>query len=128
MKHQLTKALAELIRHIVEDEECSIYEQYSGRGMYGANCFGITIPRHAGASVVTIIMRVMAEIKNPTWLGKAETEDDLDNEMLEADWKMSSDNLGLDMIYYFPNILWPEEEETEEDDFDESRAGVGDDE
>jgi len=121
MKHQLSSKLASLIREKTEEEGNSIYEQYSGRGMYGAKCFGITISRHSDVGVVQIIMNVLDELHN-----RNNTDPDKDDpiqEMLEANWKESSDNLGMDMIYYFPKIEWSTEEETVGGDIDEDEEG-----
>ncbi len=46
MRRKLTPEECQIIRNIVEDNENSIYEQYSGRGMYGDACFGIDIDRY----------------------------------------------------------------------------------
>lgn len=114
MKNTISNELAAIIREAAENEDCSIYEQYSGRGMYGSNCFGITIPRFSEIGVLQLFINILGELRNrnSTYPNKEE----LINELLELDWKENSDNMGLDMIYYFKNIQWPEEEETEEED------------
>lgn len=117
MKNTISKELATIIRTAVEDEECRIYEQYSGRGMYGRNCFGVTVPRFSEVGVLQIIINIIGELRNRN--STCPNKEGLIDELLELNWKESSDNLGMDMIYYFPNILWPEDEETEEEEDDE---------
>lgn len=116
MKSTISNELAAIIREAAENEDCSIYEQYSGRCMYGANCFGITIPQFSEIGVLQLIINILGELRNrnSTYPNKEE----LINELLELNWKERSDNMGRDMIYYFPNIQWPEEEETEEEEED----------
>ena len=115
MKNTISKELAAIIREAAENEDCQIYEQYSGRGMYGSKCFGITVPQYSEVGVLQLFFNILGELHN-------RNKEELINELLELDWKMSSDNMGLDMIYYFTNIQWPEEEETEEGD-DEDEEG-----
>lgn len=103
MKATLSPEEATAIRDLVEEHDCSIYEQYSGRFMYGAQCFGITISRHASVSAFQLGMLIGN-------LREDSTGNSID--LAEAyDWKCSEDSLGMDQIIYFPNIQWPEEED-----------------
>ena len=52
----------------------SIYKDYSGRGMYGAKCFGIVVPPYSG----------------------------IEEELEKYDVMGSRDNMGRDMIIYWP--------------------------
>lgn len=113
MAKQLSPTLAQIIRDKVEGEDCSIYEQYSGRGMYGAQCFGITVNRHARATILSIFMDVIFDGVDGNY------GDELLEEIRNHNWAMREDNMGLDQIYYFPNVQWPEEEEEEGDDVGE---------
>jgi hypothetical protein len=68
----------------VEDAD-AIYVNYSGRGMYGETCFGVTV------SDVREFFRFTAA------LGAR----DADTAYQLAD-ALRSDSMGLDTIYYFP--------------------------
>lgn len=78
---------------------------YSGRGMYGKTCLGIT-----GENSATIIREIISVIfslhkkseRFPVYM----LEDTL-QEFLEY----SQDNMGLDTIIYWPNIPFPTKEE-----------------
>lgn len=113
MAKQLSPTLAQIIRDKVEGEDCSIYEQYSGRGMYGAECFGIVINRHAKATILSIFMDIIFDAIDGNY------SDEVIEEVRHIEWKMREDNLGLDQIYYFPNVQWPADECEEEDDVEE---------
>lgn len=82
---------------------------YSGRGMYGRTCVGITIER--GTSAFTVGIHVAAE------LGEDAHE--------AARLSTAHDNLGLDTILYFPMVDWPKDvpdediDEDEDDDLDD---------
>lgn len=104
MAKQLSPTLAQIIRDKVEGEDCSIYEQYSGRGMYKAQCFGIVVNRHARATILSIFMDIIFDGIDGNY------GDELLEEIRSHRWNMREDNMGLDQIYYFPNIQWPEEE------------------
>ena len=95
--------------------ENSDYEarSYSGRGMYGRNCLGITCE-----NPLSCILDILFNADSNT------VEDVI--ELLRKDCRQ--DNMGLDMIVYFPNIKWDEyeaadyytdDEEEEENDPDD---------
>ena len=62
-----------------------VREDYSGRGMYGAGCFGIVA--ESLDEVVPILRKALGD--TPAL------------DLLEA---MTTDSMGLDTIYYFPGV------------------------
>lgn len=112
MNSTLSLDLAEQIRDAVENAGASIYEDYSGRGMYSRKCFGITIDRHSGKGIMEIMMELTMEIFDCD-------HDMLKDEMRDLNWKMVQDSMGTGTIYYFPRIQWPEEESNEKDEDEE---------
>lgn len=77
---------------------------YSGRGMFGCQCLGV-------------------ECKDPTRMildviisccGMAESVSDV-ADFCEELKRSNTDNMGLDMIVYWPGIKWEEKEEEEDD-------------
>ena len=85
--------VADLIRKFCEEnsEHYSIYEGYSGRFMFGKKSLGIVV-RHGGSFIA-----MLAELTS--YLN--EYADKIDGTPFE---NVSYDNLGLDMIVYFPFI------------------------
>lgn len=82
----------EAIRNYVEENEgYDIYENYSGRGMFGYQCLGVVVKQ--GFSFMEFLMNLTQFLDNN------DVEDM--NFSLEG---VSYDNLGLDTIVYFPNI------------------------
>lgn len=89
-----------------------ISTDYSGRSMYGKECFGITLESDKDFTLVMLeLFRFMEE----------EGNGDVVRELVDS---MRSDNMGLSYIYYFPN--WELEDlppgfgdNEEEDDDDE---------
>lgn len=100
---KLTAEESAIIRNTIEQFDCKVYEQYSGRGMYGRQCFGITVPRESGANIGTVLTTIILELVDAEW--------DVGPEL----WKMSYDSLGLDMIYYFPELQLAGEGEKDEE-------------
>lgn len=109
----------QILRNLVKNEllsDCSISENYSGRGMYGRKCFGIVIDRYTSACAMAFQLAAL--------LAK-EGEEDL------LGWlsgNVKEDSMGLGTIVYFPDIQWPENdgeeadedtEEVEEEELDE---------
>lgn len=74
-----------------EDEQYSLYENYSGRNMFGSQCLGIVVKQ--GYSFMDFLMKLTKYMD--------------DNEVEDTDFSLegvSYDALGLDTIVYFPNI------------------------
>jgi len=88
---------------------------YSGRGMYGRTCVGVT----TDDSSFTLAAKLVREAFD--LLGDDEAyrfADDL------ADLSVSEDAMGLSTIVYFPRVAWPADEDgDEEDDHDHDCEG-----
>lgn len=88
-------AVIEAIGSVIENSEHSgypLYEKnnYSGRGMYGANCYGLTC---------NTPLEVISMITYEVW--------DMDEEEAMVCWidmmsDAQTDNMGLQQILYFP--------------------------
>lgn len=85
--------VANAIRQFVEKagDEYSIYEDYSGRGMFGQKCLGIVV--YQGYSYMEMLMKLTQYLD----------EQDFDDADLELEG-ISIDSLGMDTIVYFPRI------------------------
>jgi hypothetical protein len=96
---------------ITLQELCRIAEidirSYSGRGMYGKTCLGITAHRvnDAFADLLTACDNVG-------------TDDlpDVIAMLAEALRGAQTDSMGRDMILYFPDVPWDETDDKEESD------------
>lgn len=85
-------SIADGIRSFVEsNENYTIYEGYSGRGMFGKTCLGVIISR--GSSFMDFLIKLTRYLDE-------QGVDDVDYELEGA----SYDELGLDTVVYFPNI------------------------
>ena len=85
-------SIADYIRDFVEEhEEYSLYEGYSGRGMFGRKCLGVVVAE--GNSYMSFLMELTE------YLCQQNVEDG--NLLLDG---VSCDSLGLDTIVYFPAI------------------------
>lgn len=81
---------------------------YSGRGMYGRNCVGVTLGRNSEFSEFKLGVAIA--------LALGEDAEHLDP---------CTDTMGLGFIVYFPSVRWPEGRKDSEDGNDE---GLEDDE
>ena len=87
-------------------------QSYSGRAMYGAQCIGI---EHKNPILVTAII-------------VAQAEDDEEAEALVSVFRHArTDQMGLDMIIYFPGLKWPDNVDDDDDNEDEDDDEDGDD-
>lgn len=85
-------SVEESIRNFVDENEgYEIYENYSGRGMFGRTCLGVVVRQ--GYSFMDFLMKLTKYMD--------------DNGVEDTDFSLegvSYDALGLDTIVYFPNL------------------------
>lgn len=96
-------------RHLIQEsllnfDEAKVYSHYSGRSMYGKECFGITTEQYTNPISVMVEMTIDL-IENG--------EEDLARELAG---RVSQDNMGLGTITYFPSIGWGEAEVLDDDE------------
>jgi hypothetical protein len=86
------------------DEVSGIYrENYSGRGMFGRECVGIILEYADSAGVVLSIATQLAD--NDDLEGDDEDYAELIKDYIpEVRERMSSDNMGQGVIYYFRGV------------------------
>lgn len=93
----MEEKIKELIKEFCEESDYELYENYSGRFMYGRQCIGIV----TDAGPLGLMYDLTAYI--------FENLDEDDFEMYNQDIRefignASMDHMGLSMIVYFPNI------------------------
>lgn len=74
---------------------------YSGRGMFGKHCIGV----ESGASQAAV--KVTLQVVHAAVIDHRYDKQDLED-LLEKLDDVRTDNMGLDMIVYWPNIKWEE--------------------
>ena len=77
----------------------SVETEYSGRGMYGAKCFGI---------VTDDPFRVVGSMSMALGM------DGYENLAIDLYSNTCTDNMGLSKIIYFPDVEWGAEDESED--------------
>ena len=98
---KLTPKQAEAIREACENLDFTVYEQYSGRYMYGKNCFGFYT--NAPAAELKLAVELLQNVNS-------EEEKDEVMELLENMSNCAAqDNLGMDTIYYYKRYEWNDE-------------------
>lgn len=75
-------------------------ENYSGRGMYGRECVGVTISR--GQSTFNLAAQLCVEAID--LFGEEEGPDFIEE---LSRLSVSEDSMGHDSIVYFPRVSWP---------------------
>jgi len=104
---KLTQEQQDIITEFAEDNDIKVYEQYSGRGMYGSKCFGLV-----GDDPVKMAMGLAVRLA-------CDDNMELANRLSDC---VRYDNMGLDSIVYFTRAEW-NEEDAEEVDTDEDEDG-----
>jgi hypothetical protein len=95
---QMDARFIEIAKEIAESC-CATWRSYSGRGMYGRQCFGIVTDN--GLSFVQELAYTCGE------------------EGLRMPERINSDSMGLDMIVYWPGVEFTMADENGPDDEEE---------
>lgn len=93
-----------MINEIQVDEDISA-RSYSGRGMYGESCVGVTCDNP---------FKVIAELAFMAGSDVAEENYSLAQDILQVLGETRSDSMGRSTIIYWPRVKWVE---TEDDQF-----------
>lgn len=90
--------LSELVREFcsVSENRYRVYERYSGRNMFGRTTIGIIVPPEHN------FFQALAELNS--FIEEKEFDESVLAELCDELEATSVDELGLDMIIYFPMI------------------------
>ncbi len=101
------KEIVELLRRVVDDaDNVSIRNDYSGRGMYGKSCVGITGSK-------AYCMTVIGETIKLAYSLSAVQEDDVDGDsVVDVLMNFEQDSMGYDVIIYWPHMQAEDEDFT----------------
>lgn len=99
-------------------EDVSFRTDYSGRGMYGRRCVGLTGSQTAVQDVIAELVNELVQDLFDDAIDCDEGEENAayrkNDEVQEAIRKLlvrqSRDSMGLDVIVYWSNVQWQEEE------------------
>lgn len=92
----------------------SSVQSYSGRGMYGKVCLGVSCDN----AITTLLEAISGFVEN---CGSDQDEMDKVFEFVQLLKNPKTDSLGRGQILYFPNIKWEENDESgDEMDGDEN--------
>lgn len=94
MPATLTTDKIEIIRQADMATDAQIYYDYSGRGMYGEECFGLTCDNPGQYATFLLVMAQFGE-------------QELAEQLAEA---TRTDSMGFQTIYYFPGWQIAEED------------------
>lgn len=90
-----------------EYELYELVESYSGSGMYGATCFGVTVEPSNVRYVYAALGYAMGWVENEAgWVTEPEDTDNAAARQGTAESLLGfarQDNMGLDVIVYFPS-------------------------
>lgn len=98
-----------------EGDDSIKVRSYSGRGMYGATCLGITTDRYTNPH--DVIMKIVVQFveenhEDKNFLFKF-------RELTDCLQNPKQDSMGLGIVTYFPDIDWEEDDEDEDPEEDD---------
>lgn len=88
------------------DSSVTLHRNYSGRGMFGRKCFGVS----GRGSSASVLMQLITTLLSQSELTLVSFVGEL------AQYEISSDNLGHDTIIYWTDVEWPDLDEEENTD------------
>lgn len=98
--------LEEILDEVGIDLVSDVRWDYSGRGMYGRTCFGFVGDNH-------LLVAFFAELgRHQGWFDESGDDDrypDLDVVLSSFQRALTTDNMGLNTIFYFPGVEIVEE-------------------
>ena len=112
--------ISDELKRVFDDlnsEEFSIRNDYSGRYMYGDQCFAITTRSGGLAGELFSAILCCVQCRNACISGESEMLTayvDLLTELSDMFSNMRQDQMGLGSVYYFPGYQLVEEEYEEE--------------
>lgn len=102
---KMSRKLYEKLEEELEREDFKLREDYSGRGMFRAECFGMVV-----SNTLTAVYELSAAMRELLMYDDEVSDDEelgteIEN-LLDSDFWLDacSDNLGLDYIVYFPSL------------------------
>lgn len=116
--------ILDLIKDAAEANDVDLRTNYSGRGMFGRRCVGLTGNRRDVNLVITeAIKMAVQELFTETVDADGEEttalynkNDDVQQAIDILVGEQQQDSMGFDIIVYWPDLQWPEEESEDEDD------------
>lgn len=110
MNTEIQKKIVEILesRFDCDDENFRLRDNYSGRGMYGKSCYGIT--GHSLGNIYGTLAECIVELMEENGM------DTCTEVFIDLIKNSCLDNMGRDYIVYFPRLktLEYEDEENEE--------------
>ncbi len=89
---------------------------YSGRGMYGRRCVGVVV-ENLGSFIADTISEIVDRL---AYMSEEEREDHNPatemEQVVRAFRNMKTDNMGMDIIVYFPEEEWKDDEKEDDDE------------
>lgn len=108
MRRKLTEKETEMIENVCDDLGFELYKDYSGRCMYGAECFGFVTD--APGAELKFAIQLLNYIEG-------DSDKDIVMELLENMSECAAtDSMGRATIYYYKQLQWAESGSDEEDE------------
>ena len=115
------QSIQQLLKDACEQSEDSEYDvsfrnDYSGRGMYGRNCVGITGSETGCMKLIAeVIKGAREELKTVLPASSDYENDTLFGELVDTLLNYDRDSMGRSIILYWPQLESIEEREAEDD-------------
>jgi hypothetical protein len=90
----------DVIMQTIEDLELR-GQSYSGRGMYGRRCLGVTLDRDSGMNQLEFVANLAASLAE-----MADRDEDAQDALYLIQGNIASDSMGLGSVVYFPDVPW----------------------
>lgn len=94
---KLNETQRDLISDVLNVNQADVYDDYSGRSMYGKTCFGFTTEQYLNPIQIMVDLTIVLVEEGEEELARTLSKN------------VCQDNMGLGTITYFPSVQWGEE-------------------
>lgn len=99
---------------VCEDNDIQYLTDYSGRGMLGKNCVGVT---GSAYDLMRFTIHCIPKLDEDWWAETGDADTWVERIECSDEWyAVRTDSLGVDAIFYWPNIRTVKNEEEKDED------------
>lgn len=98
------KTLGHIIKECAYQLDIDHRDDYSGRGMYGARCVGIVGSPRDLNTVLKEVIKILAYDMTELMIADPDATPIAFEKAIDELFKYRTDHMGMDMIFYWPNL------------------------
>lgn len=115
----MSKDNVHALQHLLDYIGNEDVRSYSGRGMYGSECLGVVVPRGELGDFIADLVEGLGEFCD------GDEDSDINHrDVADGLRMMRTDDMGRDMIVYFPGVPYVGEQEEDNEQAEGQETGT----